>query len=130
MEDVALAAQQSSLSTGVGGLFTITLHLGGRASGASEVGLGAFSITDAARSETLVPSLGLTTDQAFPITVDPDSTIEVQATLTPEDNLVEADLLDALCAPEGVVVVGALDDALRGGTIDVASEPTVLTGCP
>jgi hypothetical protein len=127
---VVLSAEQSSLSTGVGGFFVLSLHLGDRASDASEVGLGAFSITDASRSETLVPSLEFTSDPSFPVTVDVDSTVEIQATLAPEDNLVEADLLDALCAPGGVVVVGALDDPLAGGTIDVASAATPVTGCP
>ena len=50
--------------------------------------------------------------------------------LSPDDNVVEAGALDALCAPAGVVVVGALDEELSGGTIDVASETVTPSGCP
>ena len=125
-----LEVQQSSLSTAVAGTFVIQLHLGPRAAEASDVGLGQFSITDASGGQTLVPVLGFTSSPPFPVTVDVDTTIDVTATLTPDDNLVEADELDALCAPEGVLVVGALDEELSGGTIDVASEPVTLSGCP
>ncbi|MEZ4446039.1 MAG: hypothetical protein R3B72_43585 [Polyangiaceae bacterium] len=130
LSSAALVLEQSSLSTGVAGTFVLTLHLGPRAGGASEVSLGAFSITDADRATTLVPSLGMTTDPSFPVTVDVDSTIEVTASLAAADNLVEVSAIDALCAPGGVVIVGALDDSLAGGTLDVASAPVQPTGCP
>ena len=125
-----LEVQQSSLSTAVAGTFIVQLHLGPRAAESSDVGLGQFSITDASGGQTLVPVLGFDASPPFPVTVDVDSTVDVVATLSPDDNLVEAGAIDALCAPEGVVVVGALDEELSGGTIDVASEPVTLAGCP
>jgi hypothetical protein len=131
IDSVTLAAEQSSLSTGVAGNFILSLHLGPRASDASEVDLGLFSITDASRSTTIVPTLGFTAAPSFPVTVDVDSTVDMTITLPAEDNLVEADALTALCAAEGVVVVGAIEDSLAGGgTVDVASDPTTLSGCP
>lgn len=125
-----LEVQQSSLSTAVAGTFVVRLHLGPRAAEASEVGLGQFSITDASGGQTLVPVVGFTASPPFPVTVEVDSTVDVTATLSADDNLVDADAIDALCAPDGVVVVGALDEELSGGTIDVSSEPVTPTGCP
>lgn len=131
IESVLLEAQQSSLSTGVGGTVVLRLHLGPRASEASEVDLGLFSITDEDRSATLVPTLGFTANPSFPVAVDVDSTVDVTISLVPEDNLVEAASLTELCVPEGVVVVGAIEDSLaEGGTVDVASDPTPVSGCP
>ena len=125
-----LAVEQSSLSTAVSGSFIIQLHLGPRAAEAADVALGQFSITDASGGQTLVPVLGFTASPPFPVTVDVDSTLEVTATLAAEDNLVETGVLDALCAPTGIVVAGALDDELAGGTIDVASPAVNPSGCP
>jgi len=127
---VVLQVQQSSLNTAVSGSFVIELHLGPRAAEASDVGLGQFSITDASGSQTLVPVIGFSADPPFPVTVDVDSTVDVTASLAAEDNLVDMGTLDALCASDGIVVTGALDDELSGGTIDVTSDPVPPSGCP
>lgn len=122
--------QQSSLASGIGGSFRVLFHLGPRASGPSEVALGGFSLTDAERAETLLPTLEVSTTPGFPLEVPVDGDVAVQVTFAPDDNLLEPTALDGLCAPAGARVVGVFDDALRGGSVSVASEAILFVGCP
>ncbi len=127
---VNLSVTQSSLVTAVSGSFLLRLHLGPRASDASEVDLGAFSVTNEAQDLTIHEPLGVDPDPTFPVTVDVDSDVHVTVAIPEQDNQMDVDALDLLCAGDGVRIVGALDDALRGGTITVASAPAHPSGCP
>ena len=130
IEGAGLTVTQSSLVTTVGGGFQVRLHLGPRASDASEVGLGAFSLTDGTQEITIREPLGATTDPSFPVTVDVDSDVLIDVTLAEEDNQMAVDAIDQLCAPAGVRIVVALDDGLRGATISARSTTILPVGCP
>jgi hypothetical protein len=128
IENGNLAMTQSTLSTGVSGSFDLRLHLGDRASGSSQVDLLGFSIVNGAAE--LVDPVGATTDPAFPVNVAVDSDVVVRFTLAADDNLVENTMVDALCAAPGAVIRGAVNDALRDGSVDVSSMPIPVSGCP
>ena len=125
----AASVTQSSLAAGLSGQAQLNLHLGERASEAGQVELQAVSINRAADGQSIIASLGIRTDPAFPISVAIDSDVLVTVTFVEMDNEVDVALVDALCAGE-VVLSAILDDSLRGGTIEVASSPFSVAGCP
>ena len=115
------------------GLFVVSLHLGARASGPSEVSLRAFSITNADQTKTLVDTLPVAyadTTQHDPVTVEPDSTVPVPLSFTTGKALLKADEQDALCKAGGLRIVGALQDSLQSGATPLTSEVFLPTGCP
>ena len=124
IEGAAATVQQSSLGAGIGGSFTLLLHLGPRAEDASEVGINQLSFTNADRTITVLDSLKFSTDKQLPVAVPIDSDIRVSITFVPDGsdgNLV--DMPDELCDPAGIAVAGSLTDSLRGTDIPVHSLP-------
>src|SRR5262245_9680953 len=61
-----VAAQ--TLGTSLTGAFELRLHLGPRASGASEVALGAFAIQSSDQQTTIVSPLEVVPDRSMPVT--------------------------------------------------------------
>lgn len=125
----SIALQSSSLGVGIGGSFDASLRLGERASGPSEVTLRGLSLASADRSQSYVDNLQAAADVSFPVTVGVDETVNVGFTLSPDDNFGEASLADDLC-PGPLVLVGVFEGSLRGGAIDVATDPITPAGCP
>jgi hypothetical protein len=119
-----------TLGTTLAGRFDANLHLGPRASGPADVTLGTVSLLGADRTTTLVDVVAVATAPTFPVTVPVDGDVFVAVTFVEQDNLLEASAYGELCAAGSVVISAALDDALRGGTISVVSEPFAPSGCP
>lgn len=131
LRDANGTIETSSLSTGFSGSFAIDLHLGLRASGPSEVQLGGFSVQNADRTTTIVQVLKTTSQPTFPVLVSPsDDDVTIQVAFGSEDNLLDNTSQEDLCAPEGVVIVAALQGSLRGSTISPVSAPFPVSGCP
>jgi hypothetical protein len=115
------------------GAFILSLHLGARASGASDVSLRSFSLTNAAQDTTLVDTLPVTfsdTSQHDPIAVAPDSTVPVPLTFSTGKALLSAAQQSAICKAGGLRIVGALQDSLQSGATELTSEVFQPTGCP
>ncbi len=127
IENASLSMTSSGLTAAVGGTFDVRLHLAERASGPAEVDNLGFSITSG--QTTLVDVVGATISPSFPVTVDPGSDVVVTFSLAPDDNLVDSANVDALCQSPGVVIIGAVDDSLRGGSVDITSDPVAVSGC-
>ena len=130
IQDPSATVTPETLGTTLAGAFDVTLHLGPRASGPADVTLGAVSLLGADQTTTLVDVVAVETAPTFPVTVPVDGDVFVTVTFAEQDNLLEASAYDELCAVGSVVISAALDDALRGGTISVVSEPFALSGCP
>lgn len=118
-----------ALGTNVSGSFTLGLHLGARAADASTVKLGSFSIQSADRAKTILDPLPVSSDTTFPVTVEPDSDVNAAFTFDSGKSPLAAEVMDELCAPGGVRVVGVVDDSLKGGQTPFASEAFTPTGC-
>jgi hypothetical protein len=121
---------EETLVSAIEGSLGLKLHLGPRASGPAQVGLGALSVTNAAGTATFVAPLEVVTSLPFPVTVGVDTDVDIAITFAAADNDFEPAVLDEICAAGAIVIGGALDDSLRGGPIQVASGAFLPTGCP
>ena len=130
IESPSASLTQGTLVSTISGSLTVHLHLGPRAADASEVKLGVLSVQDPTRTTTFVPTLGVQTSPPFPVAVDIDSDVVVAVSFAAQDNQLETATYDAVCAADNIVISGALDDSLRGGTISVASASFAPSGCP
>src|SRR5262245_41773084 len=130
IDDPTATLQMSALVAALDGSFTLNLHLGPRASGQSLAQLKQLSLTSEDRSATLIAPLEVTTDPSFPVTVPVDSDVTVAISFAADDNSTELSQVPALCDPNGIVIVGTLDDSLRGASIPVASAPFQVQSCP
>ena len=125
-----LAVQSSALGTGLHGGFTLSLHLGARASGPSQVSLGQFEIQDAQMKGAIVSPLVLDAGATMlPVTVSPDSDVTVTLTFDTGAKPLPADLAAKLCDPAGVVITGTIQDSLQTGATPVDSAVIKATGC-
>jgi hypothetical protein len=122
--------QGGTLGASLTGSFTLELHLGPRASGASDVTVGAFDLLSADQTTTLVGPLPTVTDPASPIRVDVDSTVELAVTFDTGADPIPSDVGDAICAAGNVVVSGTIQDSLQNAPTPVASEAFAVLGCP
>jgi hypothetical protein len=128
IDSPSASLQMASLASGLSGGFSLNLHLGPRASGPSDVSLGNFSLKGA--NGTAVDALAVSATPPFPVSVPVDADVAVQLTFAADDNLIDNADVAAVCAPQGLQLVGALDGSLRGGTFSVTSDPFVVGGCP
>jgi hypothetical protein len=117
----AAAVTGGALGTQLTGGFQLNLHLGARASGASDVAVRSFEITDADQTASIVAPLEAVTTTTLPVTVEPDSDVTVSFTFDTGADLLPTEARDALCAPAGIRVTGALEDSLQDGATPVAS---------
>lgn len=124
------AVQGGTLGASLTGGFTLSLHLGPRASGASDVSVGAFDLLSADQTTTLVGPLPTVTEPASPIRVDVDSTVEVAVTFDTGADPIPSDVGDAICAAGSVVVSGTIQDSLEDAPTPVVSEAFAVAGCP
>lgn len=118
----------SSLGYEVKGGFTLSLHLGARASGSSSVQVQSFSIVDASHDSVIDP-LKLTADKMLPVTVDQDSTVVVSLSFDTAPALLMSDVIAKLCAGD-MFIQGTIDDSLENRGTPVTSGPFRPTGCP
>ena len=125
----ALTVKGGTLGVGLEGSFTLSLHLGPRASGPSQVSLGSFTLTDASQKETIVDSLAVATTTQLPVTVDLDSDVDVPFTIDTGSDLLPAEVKDKLCDPAGVVISGTIEDSLQNRPTPLASA-VIHPSCP
>lgn len=125
----AAAIAGGALGVSVTGSFSMTLALGPRASGASQVQVGAFAITDANNQASIVPSLSLTPSVSLPVTVEPDSEVTVDFTFDLGNKTVPTETQTALCTAAGVRIAGTIVDSLEDAPTPVASATFKPTGC-
>jgi len=111
------------------GAFTLTLHLGPRATGASQVQLLSAKVLDAKQTGEIIGALPASTTTTLPVTVDLDSDVAVPFTFDTGAKL-PADLQGKLCDPAGIVIAGAIQDSLQSTSTPFASAVIHATGCP
>jgi hypothetical protein len=128
IESPRLALTGGVLGSSLTGEFTLTLHLGARASGPSEVAFGAFSLVDA-NGEVVLDGLPVAPSRPSPIAVEPDSDELVVFTIDSGDEPIDDALATAICAGE-IAIRGTLEDSLESGSSPVESDLFAATGCP
>jgi hypothetical protein len=128
IESPRLAVEGGVLGSALQGEFTLTLHLGARASGPSEVSFGAFSLVDA-DGLIVLDGLPVEPSRPSPILVEPDSDEVVVFTIDSGDEPIADSLTAAICAGD-LAIRGILEDSLESGSSPVESELFVATGCP
>jgi hypothetical protein len=119
----------STLGTSLSGGFGLELHLGPRASGASQVTIGQFSIQGSDQKTTIVSPLEVTADKSFPVTVDVDSDVDVAFTFDTGAKLLEKEKAAELCPADGIIVSGVIQDSLQDGATPVYSAAFHASGC-
>lgn len=129
IQNADLSVTQAPLGTTLSGSFVLSLALGNRASGSTQVSLESFSILSSANQSTLIAPLKVTPQgAAFPLTVGVGDTKNVKFQLDTADTL-PAGKQAALCAGP-VLIVGTVTDTLGGGkSIDLSSSPVTISGC-
>ena len=123
-----VGVEQGVLGASLSGTFTLVLHLGARASGASDVTFGTFSLQTADQSTTIVEVLPVVASQSSPVTVEPDSTVEITFEITTGEDVLDAAIVDQICAGQ-VVVSGVIEDSLEGESSPVVSPAATPVGC-
>ena len=118
-----------ALGVTISGNFTLKLHLGPRASGPSQVTLGAFSILDSKQSAAITAvQLGSSSTQ-FPATVNLDSDVSAALPFTLGPATAKDKAAGSLCDPRGVTLRGTIQDSLAGGSTPFFSEIIHPDGC-
>ena len=130
IESASVSVTDGPLGAALSGGFDVVLHLGARASGASETVFISFAIKSSDESEVIVESLPVTTNTGLPVTVEAGGDdVVVSFDIDQEGDVIDSDLVDALCA--GTVVVSVvIDDSLATTSTPVVSEPFEVSGCP
>ncbi len=112
------------------GTFKLTLHLGARASGPSQVQPGEFDIVDATQANTILSALALDAGSTqLPVTVAPDSDVDVSFTFDTGGKTFSADVGKQLCDSAGIVLSGRIQDSLQDTATPVTSEVFHAGGC-
>lgn len=129
LESATAAVAGGALGATVTGELGLKLHLGPRASGPSQVTLGAFAILDAdQKAEITAIVLGASATE-FPVTVDLDSDVSATLPYSLGSKTLPAEAKTKLCDPAGVVVRGTIQDSLLGGATPFFSAVVHPTGC-
>lgn len=129
IESPSATVAGGALGVTISGNFTLKLHLGPRASGPSQVTLGAFSILDSKQSAAITAvQLGSSSTQ-FPATVNLDSDVSAALPFTLGSKTLPADAKAKLCDPAGVVIGGTIQDSLLGGSTPFFSAIVHPAGC-
>ena len=129
IESPTITVAGGALGLTISGNFTLKLHLGPRASGPSQVSLGAFSILDAKQSAAITPlDIGSSSTQ-FPVTVDLDSDVSAGLPFTLGSKTLPSADKAKLCDAAGVVIGGTIQDSLLGGSTPFFSAIVHPAGC-
>ena len=112
------------------GTFELTLHLGARASGPSQVGTPQFDILDATGAKTILSALTLDSGSTqLPVTVAPDSDVDVSFTFDTGSKTISDDASTSLCDSAGIVLRGSIKDSLQDNATTVTSAVFHADGC-
>ncbi len=121
--------KQVALGTQLEGSFQLTLHLGARAAGESEVTYGTFSLVDSKTGDVVVDNLAVSPSEPAPVTVDPGGAdTAVTFTVDTGGDLLPADVADKLCA-DTIEVRGVIHDSLSTTETPVRSDAVSVGGC-
>lgn len=123
IDNPTLSAHMAALGTELTGAFDLVLELGQAAPGATRVELGTFSLKNG--DGALENALSLSSDQTFPIDVQPSQSVTVHMMLE-SGTLVATDVASAICGGE-VWYAGNVTDAASSGPVLTSSsrfEPT------
>lgn len=117
-----LVLTSEALGVSLSGSFQLTLHLGARASGESQVSYGAFALLNDA-GDVVIESLPVEASAPSPVTVEPGGAdTAVSFDIDSGADLLPAELADQLCG--GLVTISAvLEDSLATTSTSVESEP-------
>ncbi len=119
-----------ALGTSVSGGFTLSLHLGARASGSSDVNIQGFQITTKDKNTVVVDVVPLEASNAkLPITLDPGGDEEVKLQINLGSDLLAKEVGQKLCNFSEMIYTGSLTDSLRGGTLPLDSDLVTVSGC-
>lgn len=130
IESPTLDVTKGLLGTSVKGSFTLTLHLGARASGPSDVSDLSIDIRDANdASITDITALLDAGATQFPVRVEQDSDVDVAMTFDSGSKPIEDALATKLCDPAGVSIGGTIKDSLQDSATPVGSDVIHATGC-
>lgn len=128
IDQPTITVAQEALGTAIEGSFLLTLHLGARASGESEVSYSSFSLKTE-DGTTVIESLPVSAAPASPVAVEPGGTdTVVQLTVDPGAMLLPADVHAQICA-QPVLISAVIDDSLATSATLVDSEPFLAFGC-
>lgn len=108
VEDPSLALEASALVTDASGGFTLLLELGSYASKATEVSLGAFTLSRS--GDELFGPVPLSASQDFPVTVGVGKSVRVTLELEPGSSATSEEA-EAMCAGP-LSFVGSVSDTL------------------
>ncbi len=120
----------SVLGSTIEGSFQLRLVLGPRASGPSTVTLESVVIKDASEQAAIGPVLAVVSSKPFPLTVEPDSDVTIDATFDIGSGTVDMATTTKLCDSAGIRISGALGDTLAGAATPFVSDTFKPTGCP
>lgn len=129
LESATAAVGGGALGATVAGELALKLHLGPRASGPSQVTLGAFSILDANQEAEITAVVLGASSTEFPVTVDLDSDVSATLPYSLGSKTLPAEAKAKLCDAAGVVFRGTIQDSLRGGSTPFFSAVVHPTGC-
>jgi hypothetical protein len=118
-----------ALVTGLKGSFQLSLHLGPRATGPSQVTLGAVEIRDAKGEGAIVAALPVTTSPELPVTVDLDSDVPVTCSFDTGAKSIAMEAKPRLCDAAGVKLGGTLEDSLQNHATPFSSAVFHVEGC-
>jgi len=127
IDNATLSAEQLPLGTALSGSFELTLHLGARASGPSEVGYLSFSIKSEA-GDVIVDNLPVEASQPAPVTVDPGGSDSVVTFTLDTGAELGTEVFDQICAGP-IIISGVIEDSLATSSTPVESEPFSPSGC-
>lgn len=116
--NASLAASGGGLVASLSGSFALELHLGERASGASEVTYQSFSLK-AADDTVLIESLPVSPDTPSPVTVEPGG--DVVVTFTIDNDELPVDVKEAICNAGQLKISGVLEDSLESESSPIES---------
>jgi hypothetical protein len=131
IESATIDVTKGLLGTSVKGSFKLTLHLGARASGPSDVSDLSIDLRDA-KGEAAITDITAILDAGptqFPVRVEPDSDVDVAMTFDTGSKPVDEALADKLCDPAGVTIGGTLKDSLQDTATPLDSPVIHATGC-
>jgi hypothetical protein len=120
----------SVLGSTIEGSFQLRLVLGPRASGPSTVTLDSVVIKDASEQAAIGPVLAVVSSKPFPLTVQPDSDVTIDATFDLGSGTVDMATTTKLCDPAGIRISGAIGDTLAAGATPFVSDTFKPSGCP
>lgn len=128
--DPTIGVETNALGTVVTGGFMMSLHLGARAAGSSQVNVQGFELISEDQNTIIVESLPLAAKgQPLPIVVEPDTDEDIEIVIDLGSDQLPQEVGQKLCSFARARYRGSISDSLRGTTVPVLTDPVDVTGC-